>query len=304
MARVQDEFPGDGFQGDIDYLRSDYDAGKPAEIRLLENIIALGGGVGAAQLGAMTPKLAKGAYGVLKGLGNAGEMALGGGTEGVAGAKAVNKGLQALATPEELAEIEAVLSGAGKVSTEGVSVFVKGMQKGAGGEQIPIYGVKGPADKLKALFGDAAPGSVPESVLIEKGLLQGAAKTGMAPDIAAQKALMVAEDTGGATFNLTKGNLAGTPHYAVSVYPERELIMKGEPTTKAIEQYMAKNADLLSDPANSFGIWRDVESGKTYLDVVVTTPDKAAAMKLGLDNGQLAIFDLGKMQEIRIPKGK
>jgi len=304
MAKVQDEFYGDGFQGDIDYLNSGYDAGKPAEMRLLEAILAAGGGMGAAQLGAATPKLAKGAYGVLKGLGNAGKIGLGGAGEGMAGSKAINKGLQALTVPEEMAEINAVMQGAGKTSAEGISVYVKGMQKGLQGEQIPIYGVKGPAEKLLAEFGDANPGSVPEHILIQKGLLQGAAQTGIATDIAAQKALMLAEDTGGATFNLTQGNLAGQPVYSVSIYPERELILKGEPTTKAIEAYIEKNKDLLANAENSFGIWKDAETGKTYLDVVVTTADKEAAMKLGLEKGQKAIFDLGKMEEIRLGKGK
>ena len=304
MANYSDTFPGNGFQGDIDYLNSDVNAGEPAEIRLLKALMAAGGGAGTAQLAASAPRLAKGAYGVLKGLGNAGEMALGGTPEGMAGAKAVNKGLQALSTPDELAEVNAVLQGVGKTSTEGVTAYIKGFQKGVNGEQIPIYGVKGPADKLKALFGDAAPGSVPENVLIEKGLLAGASQTGIATDIAAQKALMLAEDTGGATFNLTKGNLAGTPTYSVSIYPERELILKGEPTTKAIESYIEKNKDLLTSPENSFGIWRDTETGQTYLDVVVTTSDKAAALKLGAENGQKAIFDLGKMEEIRLPKGE
>lgn len=301
MAQAQDEFPGNGFQGDIDYLNSPYNAGEPPEMRLLKALSSLAGGYGTAQLGAMAPQLAKGAYGVLKGLGNSGKVALGGGTGGVAG---VNKGLQALTVPDELAEVQAVLQGVGKTSAEGVSVYIKGFQKGLNGEQIPIYGVKGPADKLKALFGDAEPGSVPENVLISKGLLPGAAQTGIATDIAAQKALNLAEDTGGATFNLTHGNLAGTPTYSVSIYPERELILKGEPTTKTIEAFIEKNKDLLTDPANSFGIWRDTETGKTYLDVVVTMADKEAAIKLGLEKGQKAIFDLGKMEEIRLGKGK
>jgi hypothetical protein len=304
MAKVQDEFYGDGFQGDIDYLNSDYDAGRPAEIRLLENILALGGGVGAAQLGMATPKLAKGAYGVLKGLGNAGKVALGGGAEGAGGAKAINKGLKFLAEPEEMAAMQSISQGLKPSSLEGVEVYVKGIQKGVNGAETPIYGVKGPADVLKAAFGDAAPASVPENTLIKLGLLKGTAQTGIATDIAAQKALMLAEETGGATFNLTQGNLAGKPVYSVSMYPERELIVEGEPTAGMIEQYMAKNSDLLNDASNSFGIWRDTESGKIYMDVVKTIADKKEAMKIGLENGQKAIFDLKGMKEIRLGKGK
>jgi hypothetical protein len=148
---AQDEFPGNGFQGDIDYLNSDYNAGEPAEIRFLKALMAAGGGAGMAQLAASTPVLAKGAYATLKGLGNAGEMALGGTPEALAGAKAVQSGLEA---PQS-----------------GITVFIKGIQKGVNGEQIPIYGVKGPANELKALFGDEAPGSIPESILRTKGLI-------------------------------------------------------------------------------------------------------------------------------------
>ncbi len=54
---------------------------------------------------------------------------------------------------------------------DAVTAFVKGIQKNSNGADIKIYGVKGPADKLKALFGDEAPGSVPEHVLRAKGIL-------------------------------------------------------------------------------------------------------------------------------------
>ena len=257
--------------------------------------LTLGGAKGIAAI----PSDLKATYGVLKGLGEKGGVLLGKGQAGAQGAKAVNAGLKALTVPEEMAEVNAVLQG-GKASTEGVTVYIKGIQEGVNGAQAPIYGVKGPADKLKALFGDANPASVPENVLIEKGLLQGVAQKGIATDIAAQKALNAVEETGGSTFNLTKGELAGTPHYAVAAYPEREAILNGELTTKQIEQYMAKNQDLLADSSNSLGIWKDAESGKTYLDITKTLADKAEAMKLGLANKQKAIFDLGSMSEIRL----
>jgi len=53
-----------------------------------------------------------------------------------------------------------------------VTAYVKGIQKGAPGtEGVKIYGVKGSPEKLKELFGDEAPGSVPESILRQKGIL-------------------------------------------------------------------------------------------------------------------------------------
>jgi len=60
----------------------------------------------------------------------------------------------------------------GKADPEEVTAFVKGIQKGApGSEGVKIYGVKGSPAKLKELFGDEAPGSVPENVLRDKGIL-------------------------------------------------------------------------------------------------------------------------------------
>ena len=53
-----------------------------------------------------------------------------------------------------------------------VTAYVKGIQKGAPGtEGVKIYGVKGSPAKLKELFGDEAPGSVPEHILRAKGIL-------------------------------------------------------------------------------------------------------------------------------------
>ena len=79
----------------------------------------------------------------LKGLGEAGEVTLG------RGAPAMEE-----AAPGE------------------VTAYVKGIQKGAPGtEGVKIYGVKGSPAKLKELFGDEAPGSVPEHILRAKGIL-------------------------------------------------------------------------------------------------------------------------------------
>ena len=52
-----------------------------------------------------------------------------------------------------------------------ITAFVKGIQKNPNGPDIKIYGVKGPKELLLKEFGDEAPGSVPESVLRDKGIL-------------------------------------------------------------------------------------------------------------------------------------
>jgi hypothetical protein len=59
------------------------------------------------------------------------------------------------------------------VDPDKIEVYVKGIQKGApgGSGDVKIYGVKGKPEQLKAMFGDEAPGSVPEHILQQKGLL-------------------------------------------------------------------------------------------------------------------------------------
>src|ERR1035437_190566 len=124
-----------------------YGQTDPGNIYQITN--GLASGIATGQLAAGVAGLAPGLYGTLKGLGEAGEAALGGTPEAIAGAKAVSKGLQ------------------------DIEVYIKGIQK-IGDAQEPIYGVRGPAEKLLAEFGDADPGSVPEHILRQKGLLPSA----------------------------------------------------------------------------------------------------------------------------------
>jgi hypothetical protein len=102
----------------------------------------------------------------------------------------------------------------------------------------------------------------------------------------------------GASFNLHKGDLVGTPHYAVSVFPDRGEIVRGHASPEEISAFVQKNQDLLQDPKNSIGTWFNHGDGKTYLDVSATTPDLNEAIALGKQHKQLAIFDLAKLQEI------
>ena len=102
---------------------------------------------GMSKVAAKAPDVAESTYGVLKGLGNAGEVGLGRPTA----ASAISKGL--------------------KEGLESVKVFIKGIQKGVNGAEEELYGVTGPAKVLKKWFGDEAPASVPKSTLEKLGLL-------------------------------------------------------------------------------------------------------------------------------------
>ena len=52
--------------------------------------------------------------------------------------------------------------------------------------------------------------------------------------------------------------------------------------------------------ADAFGGWIDSETGLFYWDAVFIVGDLATAKELGRKNGQIAIFDLAKKEEIRL----
>jgi hypothetical protein len=271
-----------------------------------------GGAKGIAQI----PSMAKGAYGVLKGLGTAGKVALKGTTGAVPEVKAVSEGLKALTVPEETVNVLSAL-GKGPSAADLIAELKAGLQNAKVKDIITLSngtkwrfdgiqkGAKGAGEALIEHLEGPVPEGIRQGMSTTLGNLEKASVGGastIATDIAATQALSLAEETGGATFNLTKGSLANTPHYAVSIYPERTVILKAQPTVSEIEAYISKNTDLLNNPSNSLGIWNDAKTGQTYLDVTVTLSSKEAALKLGAEKGQKAVFDLGKMKEIRISK--
>ncbi len=105
------------------------------------------------------------------------------------------------------------------------------------------------------------------------------------------------QETGGASYNLQSGNLAGTEMYAVSTHPERSVTLDHIPTEEEIDSYLNQNKDILSGE-NSFGAWFNKDNGKTYLDIVTTLPDRDKAIELGKKHNQIAIFDLKNFVEI------
>ena len=51
---------------------------------------------------------------------------------------------------------------------------------------------------------------------------------------------------------------------------------------------------------NAFGGWYDSESGQYYYDATIIVDDMQEAIDLGRANSQLAIFDLARLEEIRL----
>ena len=102
-------------------------------------------------------------------------------------------------------------------------------------------------------------------------------------------------DHEGATFNLFFGNMAGQRLYAISLYPERSVVISAEAISEdLLQKFVEDNQDLLSDPRNSLGIWYSNALNAVYLDVSAILPDKAEAILLGERYNQEAIYDLGQ----------
>jgi hypothetical protein len=106
---------------------------------------------------------------------------------------------------------------------------------------------------------------------------------------------------GGSTFNLYVGDLSGLPLYAVSLYPERSIVLRGrELNPRVVAAFVDANMDLLRDPRNSVGTWFNEMNGLTYLDVSATLPSMEEAITLGRRYNQVAIFDLQRLEEMEI----
>lgn len=65
---------------------------------------------------------------------------------------------------------------------------------------------------------------------------------------------------------------------------------------------LARVVDFVAndEKANAFGGWLDTETGLYYYDAVAIVMDRDEAERLGRANGQIAIFDLENLKEIRL----
>lgn len=101
---------------------------------------------------------------------------------------------------------------------------------------------------------------------------------------------------GGSTFTAQGENVVGKPGFAVSLYPERSVIIQGPLSAEDLRSFIDQNNDLLMDPRVVIGTWNN--GSKNYLDISAVIQDKEQAIALGKKYNQIAIFDLQKLQEI------
>lgn len=116
--------------------------------------------------------------------------------------------------------------------------------------------------------------------------------------LAAQAAERLEQTTGGFTYNLRRGSLAGTNAYVVAVFPERSVVLSGRATEREIAEFLHRNVDVLRESRFSMGGWYDRASQQTYLDISVVVRSRQTAVSLGRDHNQKAVLYLRTLEEI------
>ena len=111
---------------------------------------------------------------------------------------------------------------------------------------------------------------------------------------------------GGVTYNLTKGDMGGTDNYAVGIFKDREVQIKGRPVTPAdYYDFISRNLDIYKrNPEMNVGGWDDKSTGINYLDVSMSVPDQATAVKLGTMQEQKAVSHLTDFADTNCPPPK
>lgn len=105
---------------------------------------------------------------------------------------------------------------------------------------------------------------------------------------------------GGCTFNVV-GGFAPHTGFAVAKVGQEETYNFDKSLLKAqIADYIQRHSESLSEHGNCLGGW--VSNGQLYLDIVIVIQSKERAIREGIKNKQLAIYDLFNNEEIMMPK--
>lgn len=118
-------------------------------------------------------------------------------------------------------------------------------------------------------------------------------------------ACTIAQETrekGGASIDIRGNNYRGALGYAVSIFKDRQRILDGYATTEDIDQYIHDNIDVLNDDSVFVGTW--YHNGQTYIDCSVFVVGKYAAIGLGADHGQEAVYDLFNEHDVPVEATK
>lgn len=108
-------------------------------------------------------------------------------------------------------------------------------------------------------------------------------------------------ENGGFSYSLTYGDVYGSDNYSVAFHKATENVFDKLPTEADYQEYVNKHITLLAKEDFILGGWE--HEGKYYLDVAQLLPkneySKEAAVKVGQEREQIAIFDLQIGKEIK-----
>lgn len=123
--------------------------------------------------------------------------------------------------------------------------------------------------------------------------------------IAARDTVLNLQSFGGSTISLIAGVPTVASGYAVSLADhesKNHLQIDGPLRIAAmvelVELYIESKRALLAQPLNHLGAWLDGDT--LYLDITEVHSERATAERLGRERNQLAIYDLGTGEEIRL----
>jgi hypothetical protein len=116
-----------------------------------------------------------------------------------------------------------------------------------------------------------------------------------------QSILDAAFHQGGLTIQTTSGKIptsgvAVAQEGASGVFDAREFFGPSGPLL--VSDWMIQHGDALDSETAHMGVWYDHANGKVVLDVVDVLKDREAAIALGKQRDQIAVFDLGTFEEI------
>lgn len=92
--------------------------------------------------------------------------------------------------------------------------------------------------------------------------------------------------------------------FMVSTVGHEEVFDKAHISGRTVKDYIHRHREVLDREDAFLGAWHDTSSGKVYLDVSIRVAHREAAMALGRENKQLAIYDAGSDTVIDIDKAK
>jgi hypothetical protein len=109
---------------------------------------------------------------------------------------------------------------------------------------------------------------------------------------------------GGASFSLETGEINPTAGYMVAISGHEKIVpnvTNSKQLQYIVAEYIKEHAIILAAgmSQNTFmGTW--LHENKLYLDVSKNVTDKASAVRMAIENNQLAIWDNSNNSEIKI----